>query len=134
MHEGCRAVDFAEADPPGHRRGIAGPRGPAVFSGGKAGLVALTGPTGGYIAGFVIAALFAGFARDRGWTRSLSGAVAAALIATALVFPTGLWQLGNVIGWDKPVLALGLTPFIFGGIFKSLIAGFGAWALARRSV
>ncbi|WP_172329859.1 biotin transporter BioY [Mangrovicoccus sp. HB161399] len=125
----------------GMRRGVAsvatyvgaGLAGLPVFAGGKFGLMALTGPTGGYILGFLIAAAFAGMARDRGWTRSLPGALVSALVATALVFPTGLWHLGNVIGWDKPVLDYGLTPFIFGGIFKSLIAGLGAWALARRS-
>lgn len=110
-----------------------GAAGLPIFSGGKLGLLALAGPTGGYIFGFLIAALFCGFAADRGWTRKLWSAMGVALIGTALVFPTGLWHLGNVIGWDKPVLEYGLTPFIFGAVFKSAIAGLGAWAIARRS-
>ena len=111
----------------------AGAIGLPVFAGAKFGLAALTGPTAGYILGFVIAAMFCGWAADRGWTRKLWSALLVSLIGTALVFPTGLLQLGNFIGWDKPVLALGLTPFIFGGVVKSLIAGLGAWAQARRA-
>lgn len=110
-----------------------GAAGMPVFAGGKFGLLALAGPTGGYIFGFLIAALFCGFAADRGWTRKLWSAMAVALAGTALVFPTGLWHLGNVIGWDKPVLEYGLTPFLFGAVFKSAVAGLAAWALTRRA-
>lgn len=110
-----------------------GAAGLPVFAGGKAGLLVFTGPTGGYLLGFLIAALFCGFAADRGWTRTLLGALATAFVGAALVYPTGLWQLGAVVGWDKPVLAWGLTPFLFGDAVKAVIAGLGAYALARRS-
>lgn len=104
-----------------------------VFAGGKAGAMVFTGPTGGYLIGFFLAALFCGFAADRGWTRTAIGACAAALIGAALVYPTGLFQLGSIVGWEKPVFEWGLYPFIPGDIVKALIAGLGAFALTRRN-
>jgi len=43
-------------------------------------------------------------------------------LGTAIIFLTGLVWLGTVIGWDKPVLALGLTPFIYAAILKIALA------------
>jgi len=44
---------------------LAGALGLPVFSGGKGGLAIITGPTGGYLAGYFIGALVAGFALER---------------------------------------------------------------------
>lgn len=109
-----------------------GAAGLPVFAGGKGGAMVLAGPTGGYLIGFLIAALFCGFAHDRGWTKTLIGACASALVGAALVYPTGLLQLGAVVGWEKPVLDWGLYPFVPGDIAKALIVGLGAFALTRR--
>jgi len=114
----------------------AGLAGLPVFAGGAAGPAVFLGPTGGYLLGFVIAAAFCGWARDRGWTRTLFAAAAVAILGGALVYPTGLLWLGIVIGWDKPVLASGLTPFILGDLIKALLAGLGYAAVThsfRRS-
>ncbi|MEO0730474.1 MAG: biotin transporter BioY, partial [Pseudomonadota bacterium] len=43
------------------------------------GVAYMMGPTGGFLAGFLVAAAVTGYAADRGWTRSLIGAVAASL-------------------------------------------------------
>ncbi|MGB0661921.1 MAG: biotin transporter BioY [Mangrovicoccus sp.] len=102
-----------------------------VFAGGKGGMAVFFGPTGGYLIGFALAVLFCGFARDRGWTRSLPGAAIVALIGAALVYPTGILQLGAVLGWDKPILEWGLTPFILGDVTKAFIAAFGVTLGAR---
>ncbi len=102
-----------------------------VFAGGSGGLAVLFGPTGGYLIGFVVAAAFCGWARDRGWTKQVLGSTAVALIGAALVYPTGLLQLAAVVGWDKPVLAWGLYPFVLGDLLKAMIAGLGAVAITR---
>ncbi|MEM8555622.1 MAG: biotin transporter BioY [Pseudomonadota bacterium] len=109
----------------------AGAVGLPVFAGGKGGFEVFARPTGGYLIGFAIAVLFCGWARDRGWTQSLPGASVVALLGTALVYPTGLLQLGAVLGWDKPILEWGLAPFILGDITKALIAAFGVTLGAR---
>ncbi|WP_428700246.1 biotin transporter BioY [Stappia sp.] len=95
------------------------------------GLAYMTGPTGGYLLGFIASAWLAGIFAARGWTRSLWRALPASLLAQAVVFVPGLLWLGAVIGFDKPVLALGLYPFIIGGIVKSALAAAIAVALVR---
>jgi biotin transport system substrate-specific component len=86
------------------------------------GLAYMMGPTGGFLIGFVLAALVAGFLARRGFDRRPATAMAAALLAGAVIYVPGLLWLGAVIGWDKPVLALGLYPFIPGDIAKALLA------------
>jgi biotin transport system substrate-specific component len=102
------------------------------------GLAYMVGPTGGFLIGFVLAALVAGSLARRGFDRRPATAMAAALLAGAVIYVPGLLWLGAVIGWDKPVLALGLYPFIPGDIAKALLAAIAfpaAWKwLSARSV
>ena len=86
------------------------------------GLAYMMGPTGGFLIGFVLAALAAGWLAGRGFDRNPATAMAAALLASAVIYVPGLLWLGAVIGWDKPVLALGLYPFIPGDIAKAMLA------------
>ena len=86
------------------------------------GLPYMVGPTGGYLIGFVAAAAIVGWLAERGWDRRILTALAAMTIGTAIIFTFGLVWLGTVIGWDKPVLELGLTPFIPGAAFKIALA------------
>jgi biotin transport system substrate-specific component len=82
----------------------------------------MMGPTGGYLVGFYFAAVIAGLLANRGWGRSPLTALAAALVAGAAVYLPGLLWLGSVIGFDKPVLELGLYPFIPGDLVKAMLA------------
>jgi biotin transport system substrate-specific component len=86
------------------------------------GLAYMMGPTGGYLVGFYFAAVIAGLLANRGWGRSPLTALAAALVAGAAVYLPGLLWLGSVIGFDKPVLELGLYPFIPGDLVKAMLA------------
>lgn len=112
---------------------LAGFSGLPLFAGGAGGPAVLIGPTGGYLIGFLVSAAFCGWAKDRGWTRSLLGSLAVALLGACLVYPTGLLQLGAVLGFDQPILAWGLFPFILGDLVKAAIAGLAVVA-ARRSL
>lgn len=97
------------------------------------GLAYMMGPTGGYLVGFVLQAVVAGFLAERGWDRNPSTAVAAALVAGAAIYVPGLLWLGSLIGFGKPVLGLGLFPFIPADIVKALLAAIifpAAWRLA----
>ncbi|WP_406873038.1 biotin transporter BioY [Aminobacter sp. P9b] len=86
------------------------------------GLAYMMGPTGGYLLGYLPAALLAGWLAERGWDRNVFTAMLAALLAGAVIYVPGLLWLGGVIGWDKPVLAFGLYPFIPGDIAKAVLA------------
>ena len=86
------------------------------------GIAYMMGPTGGYLAGYLPATLFAGWLAERGWDRNVFTAMLAALLAGAVIYVPGLLWLGSVVGWDKPVLAFGLYPFISGDIIEAVLA------------
>jgi len=82
----------------------------------------MLGTTGGYLLGFVAAAFVVGHLARRRWDRSVAGTVAAMVIGNAVIYAFGLVWLGTIVGWDKPVLAWGMTPFLLGDIAKIVIA------------
>jgi biotin transport system substrate-specific component len=87
-----------------------------VFSQGG-GVAALVGPTGGYIAGFLPAAVLVGLAARRGWLTVVWRAAAIFVLADAVVFAFGLSWLSLAIGPSKAIAA-GLTPFLLGEVIK----------------
>lgn len=91
-----------------------------VFSYGG-GVPAFVGPTGGYIVGFLPAAILTGVAARRGWLRSVAGTVLAFAAAHIFIFGFGLAWLGLFVGWSK-VLAVGLVPFLPGEALKIALA------------
>jgi biotin transport system substrate-specific component len=105
-----------------------------VFASG-AGLLYMAGPTGGYLAGFLAAAIVCGTLAERGWDRSVAGTLAAMTIGTVIIMLPGYLWLGHVIGWDKDVFALGVGPFIAGSVVKILLGAATlplAWRLLRQ--
>ena len=110
----------------------AGVIGLPVFAGGKAGLGHLMGPTGGFLLGFVLAAMIAGLGtRGRGfsWLRTL----AAGLAGFAAMYCLGLFWLKFSLGFDWPkTLAVGLLPFVPGDAIKLAAAvGFHKYLRSR---
>jgi biotin transport system substrate-specific component len=92
-----------------------------VFAGSSAesnGVTYMMGGTGGYLLGYVLATLALGMAARRGWDRSVPGMAAAMLVGSALIYIPGLLWLGQLYGWDQPILAWGLTPFLVGDALK----------------
>ncbi|WP_193370437.1 biotin transporter BioY [Pelagibius marinus] len=87
------------------------------------GLAYMAGPTGGYLVGFVISAYIVGWCAERGFDRRLVPAALSALVGLIVLYVAGLAWLGFVVGWDKPVLAWGLYPFLPGeGLKLALLA------------
>lgn len=86
------------------------------------GLVYMLGTTGGYLLGFVVASVVVGLLARKRWDRSLLRTVAAMLIGNCIIYALGLLWLGSIVGWDKPVLAWGMTPFLLGDLAKILVA------------
>jgi biotin transport system substrate-specific component len=96
------------------------------------GLAYMAGPTGGYLAGFLVAAWFAGAAGGGG---GLARLAAAMLGGHAIIFAFGLAWLAAAIGPEKAWL-LGAAPFLLATLLKSalgvaLLAGLRAWAPRR---
>jgi len=97
-----------------------------VFHNGMAGPGVLLGPTGGYLAGFVFAALAAGLAYER---RSRYLHIGGLVAGTALIYLAGIAWLMYSLGMGLlPALSAGVLPFIVGDALK---AG-AAYAIAER--
>jgi len=120
---------------------FAGMAGMPVFAGTPEkgiGLAYMMGPTGGYLLGFVLAAMLTGWLAERGWDRKISSTFFAMVAGNAVIYLFGITWLGTLVGWDKPVFAWGLMPFLSGDLFKIILAMIvvpGAWKLlnARSS-
>jgi biotin transport system substrate-specific component len=71
-----------------------------------------------------------------GWDRSAGKMAGAMLIGNALIYVPGLVGLGLIYGFDKPLLAWGLTPFLVGDAVKLVLAAMilpAAWKLVGRA-
>ena len=100
------------------------------------GISYMLGSTGGYLLGFLLAALVVGLLAEAGWDRSVPLAAAAMLIGNVVIYIPGLLWLGIVAGWDNPILQWGLTPFILFDFVKLIWAALlmpAAWRLVRTS-
>jgi biotin transport system substrate-specific component len=99
-----------------------GAAGAPVFAGFSFGPLALVGPTGGYLLAFPVAALVAGSISEKSG-RSLYGIFAGVLSGSALILFSGTLYLIAMTGMSvRTALALGVTPFIAGDIFKIVAA------------
>ncbi|WP_435096416.1 biotin transporter BioY [Candidatus Pelagibacter bacterium nBUS_27] len=90
------------------------------------GLIYFTGPTMGYLIGFLTAGYLASKVNSKD---SLLLILAKLTIATSTIYMFGLLWLGTLIGWDKPIIALGAQPFLLAEIFKIIIL-----ALATKQI
>ena len=82
------------------------------------GLVYFTGPTMGYLIGFLVAVYFSGlFKYDKG----LINTFLKLIFSVSFIYIFGLIWLGTLIGWDKPIFKLGAQPFLLAELFKMLL-------------
>ncbi|MAW01691.1 MAG: BioY family transporter [Candidatus Pelagibacter sp.] len=79
------------------------------------GISYIIGPTGGYIFGFIISSFIAGI---QNYNQSFFSNLFKLFLSVLPIYILGLIWLGNIIGWEKPILELGLYPFIYAEIFK----------------
>lgn len=80
------------------------------------------GPTGGFLAGFIVAAWLVGTMATFAKGRNMAWMFAAMVAGMAAIYIPGLLWLGTLIGWEKPVLQMGFYPFIYGDLLKIGIA------------
>ena len=79
------------------------------------GLVYFTGPTMGYLIGFLFACFFASLIKseDNYFIIYLK-----LILSVSTIYIIGILWLGLLLGWDKPIIELGVTPFLLAEIFK----------------
>ena len=89
-----------------------------VFSGTPekgSGIIYFTGPTMGYLIGFVLASMLCGiFKFDKNIIMSFLKLV----LSVSIIYFLGVIWLGTLIGWDKPIIDLGVKPFLLAELFK----------------
>ncbi len=130
----------------GFRRGLLatllylaiGALGLPVFAEGKHGVEWLVGPTGGYLAGFILASAIVGRLAELGWDRNVIGSVGAMIIGSLAIYAVGVPWLayvafqGDLVG----AIAAGMIPFLFWDAVKLTLAAvaFPAawWFVGRR--
>jgi len=114
-----------------------GAAGFAVFTGEAAGLAYIAGPTGGFLAGFALAAAAMGLLARRGWDKSVLGMAGAMLVGTAIIYTVGLGWMAHLFAAEHGlawVFEKGMLPFLPGDALKLVLAALvvpGLWKLAR---
>ena len=79
------------------------------------GLVYFTGPTMGYLIGFLSAVFFSGYLNFK---KNIFIVFIKLIFSVSTIYLFGALWLGTLIGWDKPILKLGVTPFLLAELFK----------------
>lgn len=134
----------------GARRGAAsqalyvalGAIGLPFFAGGDGGWAVATGPTAGYLVGFVVAAALVGHLAEQGQDRRMASAIPAFVAGTVVIHSLGAAWLAHSLGIPltgeagaSSAISLGVAPFIVGDVVKAAAAGLllpAAWRLADR--
>ena len=83
------------------------------------GLIYFTGPTMGYLIGFLFAAFFSGYFNFK--NENILLIFIKLVFSVSFIYIFGIIWLGILIGWDKPLLSLGVNPFLYAELFKMLI-------------
>ena len=112
------------------------------FQGWAGGIAYMSGPTGGYIIGFILAALFLGYITDKFIkARRFLPMLGLMLFGSfVLIYGPGLLQLGLWLSLAKGqtvsfghLLMIGAVPFLAGDAIKCVIAALAARAVTPRS-
>ena len=85
------------------------------------GWIYFTGPTMGYLIGFLFATFLAGYLNFK---TNIIFIFFKLIVSVSIIYILGVLWLGNLIGWDKPVIQLGVSPFLLAELFKVLLLVF----------
>lgn len=92
-----------------------------VFSGTPekgSGIIYFVGPTMGYLIGFVFAGMLSGFFK---FNKNILLNFLKLVLSVSIIYFLGVMWLGTLIGWSKPIIKLGVTPFLLAEIFKIVL-------------
>ena len=98
---------------------VAGSLGAPIFAGFKAG--SLFSPTGGYIVGYVVAAVILGFLSDKGIAKSYVKTFLSLLLVSVIILILGALVLMLFVP-IKNIFMAGVLPFILGDMLKAVVA------------
>lgn len=121
----------------GRKRGVAavamyltaGALGAPVFA-SFSSVTAFFGPTSGYLLAFLPMAFVAGWASEKGLTKSLVGGFATGLVAHTVVLLIGTAVLAAFVGVSQAWM-MGVAPFLIGDVVKSSAAALMVWIALR---
>ena len=102
-----------------------------VFSGSPekgVGILYFSGPTMGYLIGFLFTVFFAGFFK---FNKNLLVNFILLIFSVSFIYIFGIFWLGSLIGWEKPLFQLGVQPFLLAELFKILIVLFSLSKLKK---
>ena len=103
---------------------LAGIAGAPVFAGASFGFEKITGATGGYLIGMMVATYLLGLLAKRRLDQRFLTSLPSMLFGTLIIFSFGLLWLHHFTGKDWAwTIAAGFTPFIVGEAIKIAIAG-----------
>ena len=122
---------------------VIGALGAPIFSDQSSGWEIISGATGGYIIGFIVAAAAVGWLAERGADRSVVAMIGALLLGNLLIYAFGVPWLaswdpagdGVAFGWTE-AYKTGVQPFILGDLVKLAFAAAllpGGWALLQKT-
>ena len=110
------------------------------------GIVYFTGPTMGYLIGFLVAVYFAGILNFNKYLLEILSKYSnywinfiyifmALIFSVSFIYILGLFWLGTLIGWDKPIFKLGAEPFLLAELFKiTLLTVLYPWIVKIRKI
>ena len=82
------------------------------------GLIYFTGPTMGYLLGFLSACFFASYVKKE---ENYFKIFLKLVLAVSTIYILGVIWLGIIIGWDKPLIEIGVLPFLPAELIKIII-------------
>ena len=92
-----------------------------VFSQGRCGLLALCGPTGGYLLGYIAAAFVTGYLAENLKSKKSSAVFAVMALGNAVIYVFGAAWLSRFIGASHAI-TLGIIPFVVLDAMKVMAA------------
>jgi biotin transport system substrate-specific component len=100
---------------------LEGAMGLPFFAGGKSGLIAFVGPTGGYLIGFLVAAFVTGHVAEKMKKRTACTVFWAMALGNAIILGCGFAHLSLAMGM-RSAFVVGVLPFLVGCPLKLMIA------------
>ncbi|MEY3357322.1 MAG: hypothetical protein RIR87_381 [Actinomycetota bacterium] len=111
------------------------------YSNGTGGWSVATGPTMGYLVGFIVAAAVVGRLAEYRHDRRVLTSIAAMTMGSMIIYAFGAAWLAINLGiplatGEQNAIALGVTPFLVGDVIKMCLAGLATastWRFINRA-
>ena len=85
------------------------------------GIIYFTGPTMGYLLGFLVAVYISGLFQ---YSKGMVNSFIKLIFSVSFIYLLGIVWLGILIGWEKPLFKIGAEPFLLAELFKILLLTF----------